>query len=396
MATNQRVPKKSTKKRTPRRRKPKVKLDNKSVLVLTAIIIVLCAVFLSISFIYSTPKKEKKAEQIAIEKPIQPPKSEKKSEPKVEKKTEKKFEQIPTEPKKEPKKETEPRKENKKVQVQEVPQKKVEEAPVQPKKESPKREPKKESAKIASIAPPSKKPLEELPAPAKYNIPPAKNGATLVFIIDDGGYSTANLKKYTSLPFAITIAVLPKLPHSKDCAALVRSSGQELMLHQPMQAQNLKINPGEGAILPDMSLSEIYTQVMQNLSEVGPVKGMNNHEGSLITCDVMKIGAVLDATIDSNIYFVDSRTSSQTQAPQAALERDISILHRDVFIDDIISREEMLKQIYRGLGIANKNGKVIMIGHVDKSAKILPDLLNDMYFELKQKGYKFAFPSQIR
>jgi len=253
---------------------------------------------------------------------------------------------------------------------------------------------KKEEPKIASVNPPAKK-TEEIKV-EKYSIPPAKNGATLVFIIDDGGYDTYNLKLYTSLPFPIAIAVLPKLAHSKDCAAIVRNSGQELMLHQPMQAQNLKLNPGEGAILPNMSLSEVYRQVSENIAEIGPIKGLNNHEGSLITCDVMKIGAVLDAVLDNGIFFVDSRTSAQTKAPQAALERDMKILERDVFIDDIISKEEMLAQIYRGLEIANKNGKVIMIGHVDKSAKILPQLLNNMYPYLKQKGYKFAFPSQIQ
>jgi hypothetical protein len=205
-----------------------------------------------------------------------------------------------------------------------------------------------------------------------------------------------NLKLYTSLPFPLAIAVLPKLPHSKECAEYIKKSGQELMLHQPMQAQNLSLNPGDGAIRPEMTLSEIYRQVTENLSELGGVKGMNNHEGSLITSDVLKIGAVLEAAFDNGVYFVDSRTTAQTKAPQAALERDKEILHRDVFIDDIISREEMLKQIYRGIGIANKNGVVIMIGHVDKSAKILPQLLTEMYPELKSAGYKFAFPSGVK
>ena len=93
--------------------------------------------------------------------------------------------------------------------------------------------------------------------------------------------------------------------------------------------------------LPDMSLSEVYKQVSENIAEIGPIKGLNNHEGSLITCDVMKIGAVLDAVLDNGIFFVDSRTSAQTKAPQAALERDMKILERDVFIDDIISKEEL-------------------------------------------------------
>ncbi len=229
-----------------------------------------------------------------------------------------------------------------------------------------------------------------------YAIPPAKNNATLIFVIDDAGYNVANVKAYASLPFPITIAVLPKLAHSKDAAYVVRANKKELILHQPMQSTNLKLNPGPGAITPDMTSAEIAALVKENLDEIGPeVKGLNNHEGSLITEDLSRIGTVLDVAKERKIYFLDSRTTVQTKAPQAASSRSMSIKERDVFIDDIVSREEMLAQIYRGLDIANKNGKVIMIGHVDKSVKILPDLLRDMYPYLIAKGYKFAVPSQM-
>lgn len=229
-----------------------------------------------------------------------------------------------------------------------------------------------------------------------YAIPPAKNNATLIFVIDDAGYNVANVKAYAALPFPITIAVLPKLAHSKDAAYVVRANKKELILHQPMQSTNLKLNPGPGAITPDMTSTEIAAIVKENLDEIGPeVKGLNNHEGSLITEDLSRIGTVLDVAKERKIYFLDSRTTVQTKAPQAASSRSMSIKERDVFIDDIVSREEMLAQIYRGLDIANKNGKVIMIGHVDKSVKILPDLLRDMYPYLIAKGYKFAVPSQM-
>ncbi len=389
MSAKKQSRKRTAKKRTPRKKKPKIILDNKSVILLSASIIFLCAVFLSMAFVFSSPKKEKQPKVANIEQPVLRQEQKNKSAEK-NKILESKINQ--------PKKVQPEKKETVQKPVEIQPE--IKKIPVEKKSEEKKPQPvskpevKKEEPKIASVNPPAKK-TEEIKV-EKYSIPSAKNGATLVFIIDDGGYDTYNLKLYTSLPFPIAIAVLPKLAHSKDCAAIVRNSGQELMLHQPMQAQNLKLNPGEGAILPDMSLSEVYRQVSENIAEIGPIKGLNNHEGSLITCDVMKIGAVLDAVLDNGIFFVDSRTSAQTKAPQAALERDMKILERDVFIDDIISKEEMLAQIYRGLGIANKNGKVIMIGHVDKSAKILPQLLNDMYPYLKQKGYKFAFPSQIQ
>lgn len=223
-----------------------------------------------------------------------------------------------------------------------------------------------------------------------FDIPPAINGAVLVFVFDDAGLNPANVKRYTALPFPVTIAVLPKLSHSRECADITRTSGNEVILHQPMQAVNLKVNPGPGAILPEMSTFEIASVLKENLSEIGPVKGLNNHEGSLITQDVIKIGTVLDVADEAGIFFLDSRTTAETKAPQAALERGMQIYERDVFIDDVITRRVMLLEIYRGINIANKKGAAIMIGHVDKSVGILPALLADLYPHLVKNGYRFS------
>lgn len=147
----------------------------------------------------------------------------------------------------------------------------------------------------------------------------------------------------------------------------------------------------------DMSTYEIAQTVKQNLDELGPyVKGLNNHEGSEVTSNVIKIGTVLDVCQERGIYFLDSRTTAATQAPQAALERDMTIYEKSgPYIDNVISREAMLNQIYRSLEAANKNGSAIVIGHVDKSVKILPALLREMYGELKQAGYVLTTPGRM-
>ena len=231
-----------------------------------------------------------------------------------------------------------------------------------------------------------------------FLIPPAQNGATLVLVIDDAGMNAEYTKRYASLPFPLTIAVLPKLLHSKDCAYIVRSSGKELILHQPMQSLNHNLDPGPGKISVHMSFSQISSIINENLAEIGPgVKGLNNHEGSEVTEDVLRIGAVLDVCLENKIYFLDSRTTANTKAPQAALERDMTIFEKSgPYIDNIVSREAMLKEIYKSLEAANKNGSAIVIAHVDKSAEILPKLLEQMYPYLLKAGYRFATPSTLR
>lgn len=248
--------------------------------------------------------------------------------------------------------------------------------------------------------PPAKTDRQEPQSP--FAIPPARNGATLVLVIDDAGLHPEYVRRYTALPFPLAIAVLPRLSHSRECAQVVRAGYKELMLHQPMQAHaypNGKVpNPGAGAVLPDMTTAQIASTVKANLDEIGPgVKGINNHEGSLVTEDVIKMGAVLEVAAERGVFFLDSRTTSSSAVPQAALERDMPYIARYApFLDNKIDRTAMLNELYKGLEVANRNGYAVMIGHVDKSVNVLPQLLTDIYPYLVQAGYKFATPSQLR
>lgn len=233
---------------------------------------------------------------------------------------------------------------------------------------------------------------------SRFDIPKAVGGATVVIVIDDAGRSVENVKRYVNLPFPLTIAVLPKLANSRECAQISRNLGKEVILHQPMQSVNHSLDPGPGKITVDMSFAEISSIIKENLASLGPgVKGMNNHEGSEVTGDVLRIGAVLDACLENRIYFLDSRTTAQTKAPQAALERDMTIFEKaGPYIDNELSREKMLERLYETLRYANNHGHAIVIGHVDKSVNILPGLLLEMYPYIKAAGYRFATPSTLR
>ena len=223
-----------------------------------------------------------------------------------------------------------------------------------------------------------------------YIIPPASSGATLTFVFDDGGQNLSDLQHYLNLPFPVDVAVLPRLQHSVESARRVRSSGRhELLLHQPMQARNLSVNPGPGAISPSMTTTDIDAVVRKNLAEIGPVSGLNNHEGSLITESKIKIGKVIEICQQQGIFFLDSRTTVNTAAPQAALELGAKIWERDVFLDNTQNRADILEQIQRGLEVANKNGYAILIGHV-WSGSNLAQILQELYPVLKSQGYVFS------
>lgn len=408
---NSNSPSKKTKKTSVRRRKvKKVKLDKNKVTLLCGIIFLICCVCIAVN-VLSQSAKSKNVAEIA--------KSEKKTEQRQQNsgelgKTQKKKEVSDS---KELKKSSDSaKKDEKSKNINKISQKQSADSKKNPAKsiestnkiqtenkniQKTKPEIENKNKNVENLEK-SKKNEQIQNKEKKQNlpflIPPAQNGATLVFVIDDAGMNAEYTKRYASLPFPLTIAVLPKLLHSKDCAYIVRSSGKELILHQPMQSLNHNLDPGPGKISVDMSFSQISSIINENLAEIGPgVKGLNNHEGSEVTEDVLRIGAVLDVCLENKIYFLDSRTTANTKAPQAALERDMTIFEKSgPYIDNIVSREAMLKEIYKSLEVANKNGSAIVIAHVDKSAEILPKLLEQMYPYLLKAGYRFATPSTLR
>ena len=223
----------------------------------------------------------------------------------------------------------------------------------------------------------------------KFDFPLAKNHAQLIFVFDDGGQNLTHLESFLKLPIPITIAVLPRLVHSVESAQKIRNSGNELILHQPMQALNSKVNPGPGAITPQMSEDEIIATLFYNINEIGPIAGMNNHEGSAITADAEKMAVILKMANEEGIYFLDSRTNSETKVPYVANLMGYSYYERNIFLDNEKSNENALQELKKGLAIANKNGSVIMIGHI-WSAAFLPDFLMEVIPELQEKGYTFC------
>ena len=352
-----------------KKRKPKVYIPLNSIISLCAIIVGICTAFLLIySFstsLKSSPKKkspvEKVVEKEIIPEPLKAPEKEKG----VSKKTpDTNKTEAPV---------TKPVPEKKAVQSEKTP------SPV--KKEV---EEKKELPPVVSEEKKVPKKTSDIPA-----IPLAVNSAKLVILFDDAGQNLSQLEKCISLPFPVTVAVLPRLTHSREAAVKVRASGNEVILHQPMQSVNPNVNPGSGAIKPGMTEDEIRTILFQNINEIAPITGMNNHEGSLITADAEKMSWIMNYASTEGIYFLDSRTNVETKVPYVGRALGYSYYERNIFLDNKKTRENIIAEFMKGLSIANKNGAAIMIGHV-WSAEILPGILAELYPLAIEKGYKFT------
>jgi len=225
--------------------------------------------------------------------------------------------------------------------------------------------------------------------------PPAKSVeklGTVVFIIDDAGNNLRELDPFLRVPGPLTIAVLPGLPHSAEAAKRIRAAGKEVFLHQPMEAIGGQ-NPGPGAIYSGMSAGEIRAVLKRNVDEIGPITGMNNHQGSKITMDTAAVETILAFCAENNLLFLDSRTTADTVVPSAAQKLGIKIGERDTFIDNEQDKESMIRYIVSGLAKARKTGSTVMIGHT-WSPELAP-ILAEQYPKLIEQGYTIKTAGDI-
>jgi len=222
--------------------------------------------------------------------------------------------------------------------------------------------------------------------------PKPKYQGTLVFVIDDAGNNLQELEPFLRFPGPLTIAVLPGLTHSAEAARRIRAAGKEVFLHQPMEAIGGQA-PGPGAIYAGMTADEIVTLLRQNIAEIGPIAGMNNHQGSKITMDQQAMETVLAFCREQGLCFLDSRTIAETAVPAAARNLGIKIAQRNIFIDNEQNRASMNHYIENGLALASQKGSAVMIGHTT-SPELAP-LLAELYQDLLAQGYTFATASSL-
>jgi len=215
---------------------------------------------------------------------------------------------------------------------------------------------------------------------------------TLIIVIDDVGYNNGELNAFLQLPFPITLAVLPQLPHSNDSVAAIHQAGKELILHQPMEALGGN-DPGPHAVYCSMDEATIEKTVAENIDSFPyPPAGMNNHMGSAVTRDSNCMIPILKLTKERGIYYLNSLTAPGTVCAELSQKIGTQYMERDVFLDNNSDRESILAAIEEGKQIARQKGAAVMIGHVWSSK--LASTLMEIYPELVEQGYSLSTISQ--
>ncbi|MBF0193618.1 MAG: divergent polysaccharide deacetylase family protein [Magnetococcales bacterium] len=214
----------------------------------------------------------------------------------------------------------------------------------------------------------------------------------LALIIDDLGYNSWVSKSISRLPADITLAVLPGGIASHDVVSIAEKTGKELILHQPMQPRGYpRVKPGPKALLDGMGPEKIRRVLLDNLAEFKTAVGINNHMGSLLTTKSAAMDVVMEVLAEEKLFFVDSRTSTNTVAESRAKARGVPTIRRDVFIDNNQDKASILKQLYLLETLAH-SGPVVGIGHPYPGTLAA---LKEWLPTLEEKGIVLARVSQL-
>lgn len=185
----------------------------------------------------------------------------------------------------------------------------------------------------------------------------------IAIIIDDLGNSRDLGQRAVDLPGALTYAVLPRRPYSRELAQAADALGKEVILHLPMQASDGR-DMGHGGLSLGMGRADFARALRRALAAVPHAAGVNNHMGSLLTQHPGAMRWLMeDLGCYDRLYFVDSRTDVRTVARRHAREAGLKHAERDVFLDNRQEPDYIRAQLRQLVDEARRSGKAIGIGH---------------------------------
>ncbi len=189
----------------------------------------------------------------------------------------------------------------------------------------------------------------------------------IAIIIDDMGYHQKMGGELLELDLNLTFSFLPQAPFTKEQEERAWKMGRDILVHMPMEPQDLAFDPGPGALYVDASVESILDTVEDNLAYVPHAIGVNNHMGSKFTADRQAMHEVLSVVQKKGLFFVDSVTVSGSKGADEARRMGMKTASRQVFLDNSQTQEDICRQLKRLIAYAKKYGTGIGIGHPNRA-----------------------------
>ena len=239
--------------------------------------------------------------------------------------------------------------------------------------------------------PPSPKPGR---LPGEPAVPKAGLLPRIAIVIDDlGGEENSISRELLTWDIPITFSILPFVPHAKRLASEAHQKGREIILHVPMEPHGYpRTNPGKGVLLHTMSKEGLRRQLLEDIEAVPYIRGVSNHMGSRLMEDPDKLKVILTELKKKDLFFLDSRTTSQSVGFQTARSLGVKSGERSVFLDHAQGEQAVMQSLELLTQTALSSGKAIGIGH-PHAATIIS--LKKMIPRIQEKGIQIVPLSEL-
>ena len=215
----------------------------------------------------------------------------------------------------------------------------------------------------------------------------------LAVIVDDCGYDIKSVRRLTDVGLPFSYAILPYKDFSNDALEVIKNTGNVPMLHLPMEPSNRSaMSEGSRTILTDMKEKDIKAMTKKAIESLPGIMGVNNHQGSKATTDKRVMETVLREVKKNDMFFVDSKTIGTSIARDMAREMGVKTARNDVFLDNSKDIEEIRKQVYKAIELAEKNGSAIAICHARPATVKMWEKYAD---EFRKSGVKFVHVTEV-
>jgi len=202
----------------------------------------------------------------------------------------------------------------------------------------------------AAVKPP------EVPAPPKTARP------RIAIVLDDWGYNTKNVDAVAAIDAPLTLSILPALPYSTAIAEKAHAKGFEVIMHMPMEPK-AKMRLELSTLYTSMSDADIRDMFGRALKSVPYADGISNHEGSKATEDIKLMGTLFGELKERGMFFLDSLVTNDSAGEYLAGKMGVRFVKRSIFLDNESSPSYIKKQFEKAVGIAQKSGEAVAIGH---------------------------------
>ena len=184
----------------------------------------------------------------------------------------------------------------------------------------------------------------------------------IAVVIDDLGLNRRGTAALNRLRAPLTLAFLPYATDLDEQTRAARAAGHELLVHVPMEPRT-EDWPGPNALTSQLGPAELVSRLRSHLRSFRGFVGVNNHMGSLLTTDPERMAILMAELRQRDLLFLDSRTTPASVAAREAERLHVPFAERDVFIDNDLELDAVLRELAHAENIARRQGHALAMGH---------------------------------